>query len=600
LIVLKIADAIKLRIFHETLTWEIATEEDFRREVSERWRTRLPDDPEEEKEWKEKWTSLKGSTELPISELIQRFGTFLSSELGTKKLHPRSKKWWTREINEAHAEMGRARADLRNNRSSTTTFKAARKKWFRTVRKAKRICWETFLQEGKEEDIWRAVASKQPPAPMPTIISTLGLVANSPGEKADVLAATSFPTPDAEEPPVTLPEDTLPMKTIWTTEDTARFLGTRSQRSAPGPDNFSYKELRLWFRLDPEGLTTLVNRLVTEGLPREMKMAKVVYIHKPGKTNWSAPGSYRAISLLSTIGKMAEKAVADHLSLVGEQKGWWHKGQCGSRAGRSSIDALAFLKGQVTDNRKIGRHTALLMTDVAAAFPSTTKNRVVSMLIKKDVHPTLIRWVHSWLTDRSIETWIDNKPVGKRAVNCGVPQGSPCSPVLFALTLAETLDKLPDGISYVDDCSWTFNFGGQTDFQREASARLDNIRDTLQEAGFRMDKDKTEVAWFFASERPRGPSMTKAKKWKLEWDGITRRFDIKAKPVRWLGFFLDCRMNWRAHVKHRLALGHHRLRTMARIMTANGIRRKLARKVGWCDGAYEYGPCRQESRISTR
>jgi hypothetical protein len=39
-------------------------------------------------------------------------------------------------------------------------------------------------------------------------------------------------------------------------------------------------------------------------------------------------------------------------------------------------------------------------------------------------------------------------------------------------------------------------------------------------------------------------------------------------------------MNWRAHVKHRLALGHHRLRTMARIMTANGIKRKLARKVG--------------------
>jgi hypothetical protein len=151
---------------HETLTWEIATEEDFRREVSERWRTRLPDDPEEEKEWKEKWMSSKGTTELPISEVIQRFGIFFSNELGTKKLHPRSKKWWTREINEAHAVMGKARADLRNNRSSPAAFKGARKKWFRTVRKAKRTCWETFLQEGKEEDIWRAVTTKQPPAPV--------------------------------------------------------------------------------------------------------------------------------------------------------------------------------------------------------------------------------------------------------------------------------------------------------------------------------------------------------------------------------------------------------------------------------------------------
>jgi hypothetical protein len=40
-------------------------------------------------------------------------------------------------------------------------------------------------------------------------------------------------------------------------------------------------------------------------------------------------------------------------------------------------------------------------------------------------------------------------------------------------------------------------------------------------------------------------------------------------------------MNWQAHVKHRLALGHHRLRTIDRVMNANGVPRKLARKVAW-------------------
>jgi hypothetical protein len=44
------------------------------------------------------------------------------------------------------------------------------------------------------------------------------------------------------------------------------------------------------------------------------------------------------------------------------------------------------------------------MINVAAAFPSTTKERVVSMLIKKEVHPTVVRWANSWLTDQSIET----------------------------------------------------------------------------------------------------------------------------------------------------------------------------------------------------
>jgi hypothetical protein len=103
----------------------------------------------------------------------------------------------------------------------------------------------------------------------------------------------------------------------------------------------------------------------------------------------------------------------------------------------------------------------------------------------------------------------------------------------------------------------------------------------LGEHRFKMDKAKTEVAWIFAGEKPRAALKEKAKKWKLKWCGVTRNFDIRAKPVRWLGFFIECRFNRRAHIRHRLALGHHRLRTIVRIMKANGIPRKLARKVAW-------------------
>jgi hypothetical protein len=60
---------------------------------------------------------------------------------------------------------------------------------------------------------------------------------------------------------------------------------------------------------------------------------------------------------------------------------------------------------------------------------------------------------------------------------------------------------------------------------------------------------------------------------------IERRFNLKAKPVRWLVFFLDPKFNWQAHVEHRLALGHYRPRTLARVMGANGTPRRLARKV---------------------
>jgi len=88
-----------------------------------------------------------------------------------------------------------------------------------------------------------------------------------------------------------------------------------------------------------------------------------------------------------------------------------------------------------------------------------------------------------------------------------------------------------------------------------------------------MDKAKTEVAWIFASERPRAESKRKAQKRELRWEegDVHRKFDLNAKPTRWLGFFVDPRLNWRAHVAHRVALGFHRLRTLARVMNANGV-----------------------------
>ena len=116
-------------------------------------------------------------------------------------------------------------------------------------------------------------------------------------------------------------------------------------------------------------------------------------------------------------------------------------------------------------------------------------------------------------------------------------------PVLFALILAKALKEPPDGVCFVDDCSWLIEFDTRHHFQEKPSQPLDQVHDKLSEHGSKMDEDKTEAQQIFNTERPRASPKKTAEGWKLRWRNITRAFDIKAKAMRWLGFFVDRKLN---------------------------------------------------------
>jgi hypothetical protein len=94
--------------------------------------------------------------------------------------------------------------------------------------------------------------------------------------------------------------------------------------------------------------------------------------------------------------------------------------------------------------------------------------------------------------------------VNTSPINCGVPQGSPCSPVLSLSHWQGPLEDLPEGVSYVID------FVKAAEFQEKASGLLTKVKNKLAEFGFKMDETKTEVAWIYASSTPRAPSKTMA------------------------------------------------------------------------------------------
>ena len=157
---------------------------------------------------------------------------------------------------------------------------------------------------------------------------------------------------------------------------------------------------------------------------------------------------------------MVGKVVVDLVSEHCEATRGFHPGQYGCRTSRSAVDAVGVAIAQVQEAWKRGIIAGALLMDVAAAFPSVARGCLLRKMRNARVDECLVRWTDSFMHDRRVIMSIDGQDGEEMGVNTGLPQGSPVSPVLFALYIAEIHEaaesQMEDcrGISFVDDVTW--------------------------------------------------------------------------------------------------------------------------------------------------
>jgi hypothetical protein len=83
-----------------------------------------------------------------------------------------------------------------------------------------------------------------------------------------------------------------------------------------------------------------------------------------------------------------------------------------------------WLKSEVAKNRRQNMNTALIMTDVAAAFPDAQPSTVLRTQAPL-IDPLIYRWIQNWFTHRSISKTLDGIVAEKTESRCGIPPGSP-------------------------------------------------------------------------------------------------------------------------------------------------------------------------------
>ena len=98
---------------------------------------------------------------------------------------------------------------------------------------------------------------------------------------------------------------------------------------------------------------------------------------------------------------------------------------------------------------------ALLM-DVESAFNNAARGHPVRRLESMGIEPDMCRWVESFMTDRNVRIVIDGTEGQDRAVETGIPHGSPVSPILFAVYISGDFEEVErktgaGGLSFVGD-----------------------------------------------------------------------------------------------------------------------------------------------------
>ena len=214
--------------------------------------------------------------------------------------------------------------------------------------------------------------------------------------------------------PSDFPEECL---TLCTEEEVLELLSDLDCNKSTGPDDISARMLKATASSIAPSLARLFNLSLTSGcFPDSWKLARVVPI--PKSTNSSSPSNYRPISILSIISKILERLVYrvifQHLCLHSpiSTKRW------GFLPGRSTTSALLAVTHDWLMQLDQGFDVCSVYFDLRKAFDSVPHRSLIQKLFDLQLNPFYIRWIESYLTNRSQQV---------------VVEGS-CSPILPVLS----------------------------------------------------------------------------------------------------------------------------------------------------------------------
>jgi ribonuclease HI len=541
-------------------------------------------------------------TVMELEQEVEWIETALTMTLNkfarTIRVTPYSKRWWNEEVKETRKEYSRAKREWGGNRVYDEELRETRNRYYRTIRKAKRECWQKFLQgetdlasreyvsNEETKRCWTALkyTNPRPQSVTPALKRHDGTEAVTMTEKEVLITETLFPEPPGSRN--IRPRSLTPGNAHIKIQDISikQALFSQAITKVPGPDQLTFRTLRLLWNWEARRIEQLVRHCIRlQHHPARWKEAKGILLAKPGKLPevYHTPKGYRVICLLNCLGKVVEKVVADELSITCETASLLHIGQMGSRKRRCAVDAVAIMVHHVQKAWDSKRLAGALLMDVKGAFDHVDCEKLVRRMRTLRLDEDLIGWTQSFLSDRQVALVIDGFLNPKRKIRSGIPQGSPVSPILFLIYLsalfAEVEARIPAVMSlcFVDDLAFIAE-GGSADNIAET---LEVVADIAARWGLlnsvSYDMSKTEAVLFTRARLARRRKMIQDTSIQIGANQV--KFNENA--TRWLGIWLDAGLTFSYHQKYRMSRAKAAEARLKGITNSFGLAPGLVRRI---------------------
>ena len=368
------------------------------------------------------------------------------------------------------------------------SYKRLKDKVKREIQKSKQLWAQKQMQTTK--GLWKLVTHHNPKhrGDIATLIN--GPLDTLIDEVTDHLTNHFKPNTSIMEPDTLLDDDWKPQFTEY---QVMRSLQRYSIAKSGGSDDIPTRIYVELAELISRPLAKIFNQSVLERrFPTEWKKARIVAI---SKTNLPDPTKMCYLSLLPVPSKIFEKLVLNTLrrefeKAYGNQQHAFRRNSSTTTALLRITDAAAKIFDDVS---MFG--VAILNYDMSSAFDHVDHATTISMLSKLDFPRGFIRWLASYLLDRTGRLQVNGKSSPSINIEKGVPQGSVLGPALFCSYIRDfnAANSSTTMLKYADDLSLI------VPIKARSSSAISEL----------VNSETTEVCLLYTSPSPRDLSTSR-------------------------------------------------------------------------------------------